>query len=183
MNVLTILMLLLLVVVISCSFKKEKFVEVFGFAGMKDDENKNIEINDSITNIDENLYEEQKKYYVTNDTINDVVILIRKYLKSNHKICAQHVETNYIHKYANKLDSDKILYKTRMMFLKTGGYPYGFSVSAEILMSPEPVLVGMYTQQMTNKNVENIKPFVKTENDEYENFKDIVAANVPIYTK
>ena len=182
MQILTVLMLLLLVVVLM-SVKKEKFVEVFGFAGTKEDTNKKIEIADNITNIDENLYEEQKNYYVTNDTINDVVVLIRKYLSSNHKVCAQHVETNYIHKYVNKLDSSKILYKTRIMFLKTGGYPYGFSISAEILMSPNPVLVSVYTQQMTDKNAETIKPFVKTKSKDYENFKDIIAANVPIYTK
>ena len=180
MDILTILILLLIAVFITCSFKKEKFVEVFGFAGAKENNNKTIEFSDTITNIDEKLYEKQKNYYVNNDTINDIVIVIRKYLKSKHGVCAQHVETNYIHKYASSLDSNKILYKTRMMFLKTGGFPYGFAVSAEILMTPDPVIVGIYTQQMTDKNAETITPFSENTTADYENFKDIVAANVPV---
>ena len=72
--------------------------------------------------------------------MNDIVILISKYLKLNHGIDAQPIETNYVHAYTN---SNKILYKARMIFLKTGGFPYGFSILADVLMSPEPTLVGI----------------------------------------
>ena len=162
------------------TMKKENFVEVMGFAGMSKDP-ANIIINDNIGKISESEYTKQEKYNITPDIINDIVKLIQKYLNSKYGICAQPIETNYIQKYTNNGDPTKILYKTRMMFMKSGGFPYAFAVSADINVSgiSPPILVGIYTQQTMDHKYESIQPYENDTKLDFDNFQDILASNIP----
>jgi hypothetical protein len=163
------------------TMKKEKFVEVMGFAGMSTKEPTNIIINDNIGKIDETGYTKQEKYNITPDIINDIVKLIQKYLSSKYGMCAQPIETNYIHKYTSNSDPTKILYKTRMMFMKSSGFPYAFAVSADISVAgiSPPILSGIYTQQTMDHSMESIQPYENDNKMDFENFQDILAANIP----
>jgi hypothetical protein len=170
-----------IVIVIMLTVKKESFVEVMGFAGMSKNTT-NIVIDDNIGKIDETGYIKQEKYNITPDIINDIVKLVQKYMSSKYGMCAQPIETNYIHKYVDKTDSTKILYKTRMMFMKQEGFPYAFAVSADVLVAgvSAPLLVGVYTQQMTDQARETIIPYTDVVgSSDFENFQDILAANIP----
>jgi hypothetical protein len=169
------------IVLIMMSFKKEKFVEVMGFAGVTKNTT-NIIINDSIVKIDEAGYTKQEKYNITPDLINDIVNLVRKYMSSKYGMCAQPIETNYIHKYVDKADNTKILYKTRMLFIKQEGFPYAFAISADVSVAgtAAPLLVGIYTQQMSDQARETIIPYTDVVgSSDFENFQDILAANIP----
>lgn len=170
--------LAILAIVVILSTKKEKFVEVMGFAGMTKDTS-DIVINDNINKIDETKYTKQEKYSITPDITNDIVKLIQKYINSKYGICAHPIETSYIDKYTNNKDT---LYKSRMMFMKSVGFPYAFSVSSDVLVAggdSPAVLAGVYTQQAVDYTMEFVQPY---ENDmalDFDNFQDILSSNIP----
>ena len=170
--------LAILAIIIILTTKKEKFVEVMGFAGITKDTS-DIVIADNIGKVDETKYTKQEKYSITPDITNDIVKLIQKYINSKYGICVHPIETNYINKYTNKTD---ILYKSRMIFMKSAGFPYAFSVSSDVFLAggdSPAVLAGIYTQQTVDYTMEFIQPY---ENDmalDFGNFQDILSSNIP----
>ena len=180
MNVPNILVIALAIfLVIKCSGKTENFVEVFGFAGM----GKKQETLSGVTKLDYDMtkFTKQEKYEVTPDTVKSILDVSRKYLSTKYDMCAQPLATNYINKYT---DGTRTIYKGSFIFMKVGGFPYGFSAIVDVLMDPVPTLLKLDVQETTNSDLETIKPFVHERvTDNFTGFDAIVQANNPVIQK
>ena len=172
------LVALFALVVIMCS-KRENFVEVFGFAGYS----KPVAVNydNSMAPIDEGEYEEQQKFEITPDIVNDIVLVIQRYIREKQDICVQPIETNFIRKLVSKTDPSKVMYRARIMFMVPSGFPFGIAISADVLMAPTPTLVSIRTQ--SSETDDTIAPYQSAIASDFIQWNEVLDVNRPKVTE
>lgn len=168
----------IILAIIMCT-KREPFVEIFGFAGYKKPSSVNYD--DTPVPIQDADYVAQEKFEITPDIVNSIVQLIQKYVKDKQNLCIQPLETSYVKKFIDKTDSSKVLYKARMMFMAMSGFPYGVAISADVLMSPTPILVRIQTQPNTVD--ENIIPYQPDVATDFVQWEEIIKVNKPLLSE
>ena len=168
----------IILAIIMCT-KREPFVEIFGFAGYKKPSSVNYD--DTPVPIQDADYVAQEKFEITPDIVNSIVQLIQKYVKDKQNLCIQPLETSYVKKFIDKTDSSKVLYKARMMFMAMSGFPYGVAISADVLMSPTPILVRIQTQPSTVD--EDIIPYQPDVATDFVQWEEIIKVNQPLLSE
>ena len=167
-----ILAVLCVVGILYLATSKEKFTEIFGLSGYSKPI-LNVNINKELSGIDYSDYT-PKKVFVTPDILQELVFTVQRYLESQGMDWTYAIETNNIELFENKTDPSKIVYKCRFMFMYTKGFPFGFGVTADIMMSPKPTIVGFRTQPMDNQTKQPIKPFDADRHDNFVNYQQVV---------
>lgn len=148
---------------------KEKFTEIFGFSGYSKPI-LNVSINETLNNsIDVSNYEE-KAALIDNDLLQELLFTVQRHLK----MPTYAVETNSIKKFVDKTDPSKIIYRCRFMFIYTKGFPFGFGVSADILMTPKPTIVAITTQPQSDQTYSPVEPFTEGE-DNFVNYNEVIS--------
>ncbi len=100
---------------------------------------------------------------ISSDTINKLIIITQKYIKSHMDICAYGIATSYVKQFRR---GDFTFYKCSFMFTSIKGFPYGFNIDVDI--ANDQVIE-------VNKKYHKID-LSSTENDanvEYLDYKDI----------
>lgn len=151
---------------------KEKFTEVFGLAGYSKPI-VDVKINKELSGIDYSEYEESE-VQVTPDTLQALIFTVQRYMESQGMEWTYAIETNNVKKFINKTDPSKIVYKCRFMFMYTKGFPFGFGVTADIMMAPKPTIIGIQTQPMADQTKQSISPFNADLHDNFVNYQQIV---------
>jgi len=167
-----ILVVLGVVAILYLATSKEKFTEIFGMSGYSKPI-LDVNINKELSGIEYSQYDE-KQAQVTPSVLQELVFTVQRYLESQGMDWTYAIETSDIKKFVNKTDPSKIVYKCRFMFMYTKGFPFGFGVSADIMMAPKPTIVGIQTQPMDNQTKQTIKPFNADLHDNYVNYQQIV---------
>lgn len=149
-------------------------IKIFGGGYSKmllEDNNTSLEFNES-------AFIKQEKYEITPDIVNQLIEVSRKHLSSKYSVCVQPLGTNYINKYS---DGTKTIYKCSFIFMKVGGdeFPYGFVSIVSILMEPTPTLLKLDLQEITNPELEKIKPYVGDDESNFVGFDAIIQGNIP----
>jgi hypothetical protein len=148
---------------------KEKFTEIFGFSGYSKPI-LNVSINEKLnSSIDISNYEE-KAALIGNDLLQELLFTVQRHLK----MPTYAVETNSIKKFVDKTDPSKIIYRCRFMFIYTKGFPFGFGVSADILMTPKPTIVAITTQPQSDQTYSPVEPFTEGE-DNFVNYNEVIS--------
>lgn len=148
---------------------KEKFTEIFGFSGYSKPI-LNVSINEKLnSSIDVSNYEE-KAALIGNDLLQELLFTVQRHLK----MPTYAVETNTIRKFVDKTDPSKIIYRCRFMFIYTKGFPFGFGVSADILMTPKPTIVAITTQPQSDQTYSPVEPFTEGE-DNFVNYNEVIS--------
>ena len=60
------------------------------------------------------------------------------------------------------------------MFIYTKGFPFGFGVSADILMTPKPTIVAITTQPQSDQTYSPVEPFTEGE-DNFVNYNEVIS--------
>lgn len=170
------LLIILAILFVLMSVKKESFTEVFGFAGY-DKPMLDVSIDEAATKVDFSEYQKQKAL-VSPDILQDLIFTVQAYLKKQG-MCTYGIETNNIEKFVNKTDSNKVIYRCRFMFLQTKGFPFGFGVSADILMAPKPTLISIQTQPRDDQTYQPVEPFVEESGKDFLDFNEVQKQNIP----
>jgi len=148
---LIILLAVILLYVCTCTRKRENFVEVFGGAGYSTPVSEiNINVDSGVSTREYKISYEA----ITPDEVNICVTNLSNLVKEQTGICNTVVETNRMQVYKNK-KGDK-LFKCAFMFMTTKtGFPFGFSIDADILEDGR--ILRANTEPM--KTMTHIKPF------------------------
>jgi len=163
-------LILIIALIFFCITRKEKFSEIFASAGYSKPIT-DININENnINSIDISSYEE-KAALISNDLLQELLFTVQKQMK----LPTYGIETGDIKKFVNKTDPSKIIYRCRFMFLYTKGFPFGFGVTADIMMAPKPTIIAMTTQPQSNQTEQNIKPFTEECHDNFVNYNEIIS--------
>lgn len=162
--------IVLLAIVLALMTKREKFTEIFGFSGYSKPI-LNVSINEKLnSSIDVSNYEE-KAALIDNDLLQELLFTVQRHLK----MPTYAVETNTIRKFVDKTDPSKIIYRCRFMFIYTKGFPFGFGVSADIMMSPKPTIVAMTTQPQSEQTYSPVEPFHEDIHDNFVNYNEVIS--------
>jgi hypothetical protein len=132
-----------------------------------------VEINKELSGVEYSQYDE-KKAQVSPDTLQEIIFTIQRYMESQGMDWTYAIETNDVKKFVNKTDPSKIVYKCRFMFMYTKGFPFGFGVTADIMMAPKPTVIGIQTQPMADQTKQPISPFNADLHDNFANYQQIV---------
>jgi hypothetical protein len=132
-----------------------------------------VEINKELSGVEYSQYDE-KQAHVSPDTLQEIIFTIQRYMESQGVDWTYAIETNDVKKFVNKTDPSKVVYKCRFMFMYTKGFPFGFGVTADIMMAPKPTVIGIQTQPMANQTKQPISPFNADLNDNFVNYQQIV---------
>lgn len=157
---------------------REKFVEVFGFAGYA--KPATVDYDSSLAPIKEEEYVEQQKFEITPDIVSDIVNVIQKHVRDKQNLCVQPVETNFVNKLVNTTDETKVLYRARMMFMVPSGFPFGVAISADVLMAPTPTLVRIQTQP--SQVDESVMPYQVAIASDFVQWNEVLDVNKPRLT-
>jgi hypothetical protein len=139
----TILLLSLIVVAVTC--QREKFTEIFGFAGYSKPIVNPVSINTSTVSIDLSQYDKEVAS-VTQDEMQKMVQIVQTAVNKDTGLCTYIINTDDVKQYVAKKDG-KILYRVRFMFMVTTGFAFGFGVQADIL---DGVVINMNTQKLSD---------------------------------
>lgn len=149
---------------------KENFTEIFGFSGYSKPI-LDVNINDKIDTIDYSQFEE-KKALISNDLLQELVFTVQRHLK----MPSYAIETSSIKKLVDKTDSSKIIYRCRFMFMYTKGFPFGFGVSADIMMTPKPTIIAITTQPQSEQTYSPVEPFSEEDDGNFVNYNEIISS-------
>jgi hypothetical protein len=81
----------------------------------------------------------------------------------------------------DKSDENRVLYKTRMMFMVEKGFPYGVAISADVLMTPAPVLARIQTQP--SEVDDSITPYSQDVASDFVEWNEVMKTNVPLLSE
>lgn len=168
----TTLVLLGVITFLCFASSKEKFTEIFGLSGYSKPI-LHVNMNKELSGIDYSDYKETQAL-VTPDVLQELIFTVQRYMESQGMEWTYAIETSDVKKFVDKTDSSKIVYKCRFMFMYTKGFPFGFGVTADIMMAPKPVIVGIQTQPMAEQTKQPIKPFNADLHDNFVNYQQIV---------
>ena len=139
------LLILILVITITTS-QREKFTEIFGFAGYTKPVVNPVVINQAPTvSIDLSQYNEEVAA-ITPDQMQTMVHLVQTAVNKDTGLCTYIINTDEVKKYIHIKDG-KILYRVRFMFMVNTGFAFGFGVQADIL---DDVIIGLKTQKLAD---------------------------------
>ena len=150
-----LIVLLLIVLYILLSPRKEGFKEIFGLSGYnKPVDHVNIQFKD--TQFDgAGEVDLTDSEGVSNDDVNMVLNTLEPFIKKETNLCVHPIETNRIRKFKN--DKGVIFFKCRFMYVTTNtSFPFSFGVNA--LISNGKV-VSASTQKISSDSTENVKAF------------------------
>ena len=167
-----ILVVLGVVALLCLATSKEKFTEIFGLAGYSKPIS-HVTMNKEPTGVDYSEYQE-KAALVTPDTLQELIFTVQRYMESQGMDWTYAIETSDVKKFVNKNDPSKVVYKCRFMFMYTKGFPFGFGVTADIMMAPKPTIIGIQTQPMANQTKQTISPFNADLHDNFVNYQQVV---------
>jgi len=161
------LILLLVLVVLILDTRKEGFKNKSASIPIHQ-----VLINDPTPNMSE--YVEVKTLDVNSDNISKMVLATNKYIREKTGLPNYIIETTGIRQYKHK-NKNHILYRCMFMCMKMGGFPFGFSVTSNIiLVSGELRVIGVQSQPMDIKPPSNKTPFGSViEGSEYIEYETI----------
>jgi hypothetical protein len=114
----------------------------------------------------------------TPDRNQQMIFLTQDYLKKYHKLCGYCIETRSIQKFTNKKDNS-VKYRCAYMFMILGGYPYGLSVTVELVLEPEPKVLLLSLQPLTTKSDLQIVPFTDEVAKPFLSYDEVLASVKP----
>jgi len=161
------LILLLVLVVLLLDTRKEGFKNKSASTPIHQ-----ILINDPTPNMSE--YAEVKTLDVNSDKISKMVLATSKYIREKTGLPNYIIETTGIRQYKHK-NKNHMLYRCMFMCMKMGGFPFGFSVTSNlILVSGKLRVIGVQSQPMDIKQPSNKTPFESAiEGSEYIEYETI----------
>ena len=129
-------------------------------------------INDPMPNMSE--YVEVKTLDVNSDKISKMVMITNKYIREKAGIPNYIIETTGIRQYKHK-NKNHMLYRCMFMCMKMGGFPFGFSVTSNIiLVSGKMRVIGVQSQPLDIKPPSDATPFESViEGSEYIEYETI----------
>lgn len=129
-------------------------------------------INDPMPNMSE--YVEVKTLDVNSDKISKMVMITNKYIREKAGIPNYIIETTGIRQYKHK-NKNHMLYRCMFMCMKMGGFPFGFSVTSNIiLVSGNMRVIGVQSQPLDIKPPSDTTPFESViEGSEYIEYETI----------
>jgi hypothetical protein len=129
-------------------------------------------INDPMPNMSE--YVEVKTLDVNSDKISKMVMITNKYIREKAGIPNYIIETTGIRQYKHK-NKNHMLYRCMFMCMKMGGFPFGFSVTSNIiLVSGKMRVIGVQSQPLDIKPPSDTTPFESViEGSEYIEYETI----------
>ena len=161
------LILLLVLVVLLLDTRKEGFKNKSASTPIHQ-----ILINDPTPNMSE--YAEVKTLDVNSDKISKMVLATSKYIREKTGLPNYIIETTGTRQYKHK-NKNHMLYRCMFMCMKMGGFPFGFSVTSNlILVSGKLRVIGVQSQPMDIKQPSNKTPFESAiEGSEYIEYETI----------
>jgi hypothetical protein len=135
--------ILSLMIFLICT-QKEKFTEIFGFAGYSNPI-LDVKINENLHPIDMSQYDSVITA-ITPDEMQKLVMITQKVVNKDTGLCTYVINTEKALKYIHKKDKT-VLYQCKFMFIETKGFTFGFGVHIDIL-DGRPVNV--QTQPLAN---------------------------------
>lgn len=158
-----------LVIFALLSSDREKFVEKRGFAGY----DKPTDVRKQDAAFDYSGYTEDVAR-LTSDEMNDIIRVTQEGIST----CAYPIETNSIKKYT-KTEDGSVVYKCAFTFMAIRGFPFGFGVNSDVMLTPAPKLMGIRTQPMTKDTVATVVPYQEEVAQDFTEFEMITKKNVP----
>ena len=147
-----VLVILIALVLYMMSRTKEKF----GYSGYNKPV-KNVILNDSAPNM--NDYTELNNINISNDLMEKFVLASNKYVGEKAGLCTYVIETTNVKKFKHK-NKNHELYQCMFMFMRQGGFSFGFSAVVDILVvSREVKIQGARTQPLNVVPPNDLSPF------------------------
>jgi|TARA_B110000977_G_scaffold92320_1_gene122368 hypothetical protein len=146
------LLLLIVLIVLLLDTRKENFK-------VKSVHNpiQQVLINDPAPNMNE--YRVVQKIEVTSGIVSKLVHATSTYIRENSGVPNYIIETTGIKQYKHK-SKNHVLYQCMFMCVKMGGYPFGFSVTSNIMVvSGDMRVTGVQSQPLDIKPPSNKTPF------------------------
>jgi hypothetical protein len=161
------ILLLLVLVVLLLDTRKEGFKNKSASIPIQQ-----VLINDPTPNMSE--YVEVKTLDVNSDNISKMVLATNKYIREKTGLPNYIIETTGIRQYRHK-NKNHMLYRCMFMCMKMGGFPFGFSVTSNlILVSGNIRVIGVQSQPLDIKQPSNKTPFESAiEGSEYIEYETI----------
>ncbi len=115
---------------------------------------------------------------VTPDKNQTMIFLARDYLKKYMNICAYCVETSSVQQMTN-IQDNSIKFRCSYTFVVFGGFPYGITVNAEIVLDPVPKVLLLSTQPLTSVEGAKIAPYTLEVAQPFLSYDEIYASIKP----
>jgi hypothetical protein len=168
------LTIVLIVIVLLLTVRREPFTELFGFSGHAKPTGL-ISLEDSKPDL---TGYSQAEVNITNDIMEEIILQTNKEISKRTGLCTYIIETTAINMYTKE---DKQMYEGVFMTVKNNGFAFGFSVVAYFEMINGKVkLVSLLTQPLDAKTTSNITPFVDgTSGKEFVNYELVKDKVIP----
>lgn len=142
-------------------------------------------LNDPTLNMNE--YKEVTNIAVNHDIIEDLVLATNKYIREKTGLNNYIIETTAIKQFKHKTKNHD-LYQCMFMTVKPGGFTFGFSVTADIMVVSGNVrVIGVRSQPIDIKPPSNTTPFEsEIQGQEFVTYDDIKKSEldlIKIYSK
>lgn len=160
-----LLWIITLLVVVLLLTRREPFTEAFGFSGYKKPVG-TIRFDDARPDTSSLTQGEAK---VTNDMMQEFVMLTNKEILKRTKLCTYIIETTAVKKYTGA----KTLYECAFMVVKNDGFAFGFSVTAMFEVEGNNTrLVSLRSQPLDVETPEDVSPYTEgSEGKEFIEYK------------
>ncbi|MAT87116.1 MAG: hypothetical protein CL532_01000 [Aestuariivita sp.] len=111
--------------------------------------------------MDMKKYKEQEEAIdITPDLMEKMILATNKYIKEKTDMCTYIIETTRIKKFKS-LTSSHVLYKCMFMVAKQEGFSFGFSITAEIIVNGDDVIVHAVQSKPIDINPPtNVSPYL-----------------------
>jgi|TARA_B100000497_G_scaffold127987_1_gene172304 hypothetical protein len=152
------MIVVLLLVVIICIITLSSRKENFNCSGYK----KTVgPVTFDDTGMDMKKYKEQEDAIdITPDLMEKMILATNKYIKEKTDMCTYIIETTRIKKFKS-LTSSHVLYKCMFMVAKQEGFSFGFSITAEIIVNGDDVIVHAVQSKPIDINPPtNVSPYL-----------------------
>jgi len=146
------LLLLIILIVLLLDTRKEKFTDKTAYNPIHQ-----VILNDPAPNMNE--YTEVQQIEVSSDIISKLVLATSTYIREKTGLPNYIIETTGIRQYKHK-SKNHVLYMCMFMCIKTGGFPFGFSVTSSVMfVSGDIRVTGVQSQPLDIKPPSNKSPF------------------------
>ena len=130
--------------------------ENFGYSGHTKPVN-NVILDDASPNM--NDYKAARDISISNDMMEKFVLASNKYVGEKTGLCTYVIETTAVKKFKHKTKNHE-LYQCVFMFMRQGGFSFGFSAVVDILVvSGEVKIQGARTQPLGVTPPNDLSPF------------------------
>lgn len=168
------LTLILLLIVLLLTTKREPFTELFGLSGHTKPTG-SVRFDDKRPDMSGYT---QAEADVDNDMMEEFVLQANQEIAKRTGLCTYIIETTSVKKYVK---GDKALYECMFMTVKNNGFAFGFSVAASYEVNGGKVkLVSLRSQPMDVQTVSDVSPFVDgAAGQEFVNYELVKEKSVP----